>query len=93
MFGVVISTMHFGRGLFWYSNFKFFDIDDKEETNLTARSSRGESLTITKDMQVLYLQTKQTEILLQLYQVFLLFIRSCCSRSEKTSVFLKNSSW
>ena len=34
MFGVKISPVHFGRGLFYYSNFYFFSIDDKEETNL-----------------------------------------------------------
>ena len=39
MFGVVISHVHFGRGLFSYSNFNFFYIDDKEETNLISRSN------------------------------------------------------
>ena len=39
MFGVVISPVHFGRGLFCYSDFDFFYIDDKEEANLIARSS------------------------------------------------------
>ena len=38
MFGVVISPVHFGRSLFYYSNFNFFYIDDKEETNLIARA-------------------------------------------------------
>ena len=28
MFGVVISLVHFGRGLFCYSNFIFFYIDN-----------------------------------------------------------------
>ena len=41
MFGVKISPVHFGRGLFYYSNFYFFSIDDKEETNLVARSSHS----------------------------------------------------
>ena len=31
MFGVVISLVHFGRGLFCYFNFIFFYIDDKEK--------------------------------------------------------------
>ena len=31
MFGVVISPVHFFRGLFCYSNFNFFYIDDKKE--------------------------------------------------------------
>ena len=31
MFGIVISPVHFGRGLFWYSNFIFFYIDDKKK--------------------------------------------------------------
>ena len=39
MFGVVISPVQFGRGVFCYSNFSFFYIDDKEKTNLIARSS------------------------------------------------------
>ena len=39
VFGVVISPVHFVRGLVCYSNFIFFYIDDKEETNLIARSS------------------------------------------------------
>ena len=38
MFWVVISPVHFGQGLFCYSNFNFFYIDDKEKTNLIARS-------------------------------------------------------
>ena len=41
MFWVVISLVHFGRGLFCYSNFFFFSIDNKEETNLIARSSHS----------------------------------------------------
>ena len=32
------SSVHFGRGLFCHSNFIFFYIDDKEKTNLIARS-------------------------------------------------------
>ena len=32
MFGVVIPPVNFGRGLFSYSNFIFFYINDKEET-------------------------------------------------------------
>ena len=39
MFGVEILPVRFSRGLFCYSNFGFFYIDDKEETNLIARSS------------------------------------------------------
>ena len=39
MLGVLISPVHFDRGLFCYSNFIFFYIDDKEKTNLIARSS------------------------------------------------------
>ena len=34
----MISSVHFGRGLSCDSNFIFFYIDDKEETNLIARS-------------------------------------------------------
>ena len=41
MFGVVISSVHFDRGLFCCSNFNFFYIDDKEETSLIARSSHA----------------------------------------------------
>ena len=41
MFEGVISSLHFGRGLFCYSNFNFFYIDDKEETNLIFRSSHS----------------------------------------------------
>ena len=37
MFGVVISPVHFGRGLFCHSNFNFSYTDDKEETNLIVR--------------------------------------------------------
>ena len=36
---VVISPVQFGRGLFCYSNFIFFHIDDKEKANLIARIS------------------------------------------------------
>ena len=39
MCGVMISPAHFGRDLFCYSSFNFFYIDNKEETNLIARSS------------------------------------------------------
>ena len=45
MFGVVISPVHFGRGLFCYSNFTFFYVDDEEEKSLTLKS-----LTIPKDI-------------------------------------------
>ena len=38
---VVISPVQFGRGLFYYSNFIFFHIDDKEKANLTARISHS----------------------------------------------------
>ena len=41
MSGVVILPMHFGRGLLCYSNFDFFYIGDKEETNLIHRSSHS----------------------------------------------------
>ena len=41
MFAVVIPSVHFGRGLFCHSNFNFFYIDDKEETNLIARSNHS----------------------------------------------------
>ena len=40
-FGVVILSVHFARGLFCYSNFNFFNVDDKEETNLIARSNHS----------------------------------------------------
>ena len=39
MFGVVISPVHFGRCLFCYSNFNFFEIDNKEKTSWIARRS------------------------------------------------------
>ena len=39
MFGAVILSVHFDQGLVCYSKFIFFYIDDKEETNLIARSS------------------------------------------------------
>ena len=38
MLGVVISPVHFGRDLFSYSNFNFFCIDNKGETNWIVRS-------------------------------------------------------
>ena len=41
MFGVVISPVNFGRGLLFYSNFNFFYIDGKEETNLIASSNHS----------------------------------------------------
>ena len=41
MFGVVISPVHFGRGLFCHSNFNFFYIDEKEETIFITRSSHS----------------------------------------------------
>ena len=85
MFGVVISPLHFSRCLFCYSNVNYLYIEDKEETNLIARSSHSNFLTIPKD------KTKRTESLLQLQQIFLVFIRSCCRRSEKATVLLKNS--
>ena len=48
MVGVVILLLHFGRGLFCYSNFTFFSINDKEETNLIARSSHSSLLLFVK---------------------------------------------
>ena len=48
MFGVVISPVHFGRGLFCYSNFSFFYIDKKEDH----QKQSLESLTIPKDIGV-----------------------------------------
>ena len=41
MFGVVISPVLCGRGLFCHSNFNLFYTDDKEETKLIARSSHS----------------------------------------------------
>ena len=35
------SPVQFGGGLFCYSNFIFFYIDDKEKTNLIARSNHS----------------------------------------------------
>ena len=49
MLEVVISPVRFGRGLFCYSNFNCFHIDDKKETNLWQKQSL-ESLTIPKDI-------------------------------------------
>ena len=43
MFGGKISPVHFVRGLFCCFNF-FFDINDKEKTNLTTRSSHSNLL-------------------------------------------------
>ena len=52
MFGIVISLVHFDRGLFYYSNFNFSYIDDKDETDLIVRSSHSNLLTIpNKDIQ------------------------------------------
>ena len=48
MFEVLVLPLQFGRGLFCYSSFSFFYIDNKVETNLIARSSHS-NLTITKD--------------------------------------------
>ena len=39
VFGLVISPVHFGRGLFCCSYFNFLYINDKEEVNLIDRSS------------------------------------------------------
>ena len=39
MFGVVISPVHFGRGLLCYSNFNNFYIYGGEETNWIARNN------------------------------------------------------
>ena len=41
MFGLVISPVHFGGGLFCYSIITFFYIDDKEKNNLIAKSSHS----------------------------------------------------
>ena len=41
MLGVVILPVHFGRGLFCYSDFNFFYIDDTGETNFIAKDSHS----------------------------------------------------
>ena len=41
MFGLVISSVHFDRGLFCYSNCNFYYIDNKEEIKLITRSSQS----------------------------------------------------
>ena len=41
VFGIVISPLHIGQGLFSNSNFIFFYIEDKEETSLIVRSSHS----------------------------------------------------
>ena len=51
MFGVVISPVHLGRGLFCYSNFNFFFcIDDKEKNKYDYQKQSLKSLTIPKDI-------------------------------------------
>ena len=77
MFGIVIWPAHFVRGLFCYSNFNFFYTDNKEETNYY-NFKHGTII--------------RTESLLQLHQIFLLSIRSCCRRSNKESFLLTNFS-
>ena len=52
MFGVVILPVQFGRGLFCYSDFIFFYIDDKEK-KFDCEKQSLESLTIPKDTEVL----------------------------------------
>ena len=44
LFGVKISSMHFGRDLFCCSNFILFYIDNTEKANLTARNSHSNLL-------------------------------------------------
>ena len=51
MLGVVISPGHFGWGLFCYSNFNFYYIDDEKKIDCQKQSL--ESLTIPKDIYVL----------------------------------------
>ena len=51
MFGVVISPVHLGRGLFCNSNFIFFlCIDDKEKNKYDYQKQSLKSLTIPKDI-------------------------------------------
>ena len=50
MFGVVISPVNFGRGLFCYSNFNFFYIDDKRRNKFYRQKQFLDSLTIPKDI-------------------------------------------
>ena len=49
MLGVAISPVNFGRGLFCYSNFIFFYIDDKKN-KFDCQKQSLESLTIPKDI-------------------------------------------
>ena len=84
MFGVVISLVHLVRSLFCYSSF-FFYTDDKEETNLIVKSSHLNFQLFLKIYVCVRIITsnKKSKCLPLLHHVLLLFIRSCCKRSEK----------
>ena len=85
MFGVVILPLHFGRGLFYYSNFNCFNIGE-EETNLILRSSHSNLWLFLKICKCY--NFKQTKSPLQLHQIVLLFIRSHCRRCKLRSKLL-----
>ena len=90
MFGVVISSVHFGWGLFCDSNFNFFYIDKNIDRNkLITRKQSIESLTIARDIQVLQVQTKQPESLLQLYQIFYCTYKKLLQRFYKSICLVK----
>ena len=78
MFGVVFSPVHFGRGLFCYTNLNFFYFDNEIETNLIARSSHLN----------FYYNFKQNKprAHCNYFSYYFLFIRRCCRHSEKASV-------
>ena len=69
MFGVVISPVEFGRGLFCSSILIFFYIDDKEKINLIARSSHSNYQLFLKIYKY-YNKTKPTGISLNIYFIY-----------------------
>ena len=85
MFRVVILLLQFGQGLFYYSNFNCFYIDE-EETNLILRSSHSNLWLFLKTCKCY--NFKQTKSPLQLHQIVLLFIRSRCRRCKLRSKLL-----
>ena len=85
MFGVVISPVQFGRGLFCSSIFIFFYIDNKEKINLIARSSHS-NLQLFLKVYKYYNKTKPTKISPNIYFIYkkLLqaFLKSICLAKE-----------
>ena len=92
MFGVVISPVQFGRGLFCSSIFISFHIDNTEKINLIARSSHS-NLQLFLKIYKCYNKTKPTGIssnICFIYKKLLqAFLKSTCLVKE---FFLVNHS-